>query len=592
MAMSTSSADVPHRKLLAILFADIHGYSQLMGRSEESTFSRVERSIRLYKSLIGDYGGEVVNVAGDGILCIFDSAIRALKFAVEVQREFRNDAVWSPEDEQIAFRIGIDLGEVMFGNATIHGHSVNIAARIQALADPGGICVSEAVRRAVRDEHGARMHSMGQQRLKNIAELVEIFAVEVNGRESPALAGPRPAYTRSIELPAEASVAVLSLDNLSGDPRNEHLCEGITDEIITNLSRFRDLLVIARHSVFLFKNLHVSVQQIASQLGVRYVLTGNLQRTGSKIRINVQLIVAESGTVIWSERYDGDLSDVFVFQDEVTDIIAARLAVQISAAERRRASELQPSDLRAYGLILRGQHLGFQFTKRANWHARRLFEQAKEIDSEYGRSYAAMSRTFNLDWRYAWTSSPEASLNKAVEFALDAIDRDSSDARAHSELGFAYLYNRQHDTSLAAYRRALELNPNDADILVEFADALVYDGQPEKSLEWLKKAMRLNPYYPDWYLWYLADAYNALGRSEDVIATVEKMRNPAEGRRMLAANYAHLGKLEKAEAQAREVLKLHPKFTISSWAQRPPYKDREVLDRYMEGLRKAGLPKE
>ncbi len=590
MTMSTSSPDAPHRKLLAILFADVHGYSRMMDRSEESTVRRIEHSIHLFKSLIGDYGGEVVNIAGDGILSIFDSASRGLKFAVEIQREFRNDAVWNPQDEPIAFRIGIDLGEVIFGETSVHGHSVNIAARIQALAHPGGICVSEMVRRAVRDGLGMKLHSMGQQRLKNIAEPVEVFAVEINGHEALAPAGPPPAHARSIELSTEASIAVLPLDNSSGDPRDDHLCEGITDDIITNLSRFRDLLVIARHSVFLFKNLHVSTQWIGIHLGVRYLLTGSLQRADSKIRIHVQLIKAESGTVIWSDRYYGDLSDVFVFQDEVTDVIATRLAVQISGAEWRRILSLNPPDLRAYGLILRGHHLGFKYTKQANRHARRLFEQAKEIDPKYGRSYAAMSRTFNLDWRYAWTDSPEASLKEAVKLARDAIEKDNLDARGHSELGFAYLYEKQHEAALDAYERACELNPNDADIIAEYADALVYDGQPEKSIELLNRAIRLNPYYPDWYLWYLGDAYNALGRSEDVIATVQKMSDPSEGRRLLAANYAHLGMMAEAKVQAEEVLKLHPQFSIANWSKRPPYKNREILEHYMDGLRQAGLP--
>jgi adenylate cyclase len=201
-----------------------------------------------------------------------------------------------------------------------------------------------------------------------------------------------------------------------------------------------------------------------------------------------------------------------------------------------------------------------------------------------------MSRTFNLAWRYHWTPEPEVALDRAVDLANAAIGYDSLDARGYGELGFACLYKKRHDASLAAYERALELNPNDADIVAEFSDALVYDGQPGKAIKLMNKAMRLNPYYPDWYLWYLADAYNALQRPEDVVATVQKMRDPSEGRRLLAANYAHLGRLDEAKLHAAEVLKLHPQFTIAGWAQRPPYKDRDILEHYMDGLRKAGLP--
>jgi tetratricopeptide (TPR) repeat protein len=223
-------------------------------------------------------------------------------------------------------------------------------------------------------------------------------------------------------------------------------------------------------------------------------------------------------------------------------------------------------------------------------HARYLFEQAASLDPDYGRSYAALSRTFNYEWRYAWSTEPERSLDRALDLALTAADRDPLDARGYAELGFAHLYRKEHEAALAAYERALELNPNDADIVAEYADTLVYAGQAERSVGLIERAMRLNPFYPDWYLWYLADAYSTLRRHEDVIATLHKMRNPAEGRRMLAASYAHLGRLDEAGAQAQEILRLHPGFTISAWAKRPPYKNRDALSHFVDGLRRAGLP--
>ena len=596
--MPASTSARPRRDLSAILFADVHGYAKLMDRNEERTYERVTRSVRLIKSLIGDYGGRVMNVAGDGVLALFESAPQALKFAVTIQQEFRNETVWSADDEPVVFRIGINLGEVLVDEeANVQGRSVNVAARIQALARPGGICVSEAVRRAVHDTLGVSMHSLGPQTLKNIAEPIEIFAIEINGPQpayptEPFLREPPPLGV-PLEAPAapdEASVVVLPLDHMSGDPGSIHLCDGITRDIITNLSRFRDLLVIAPHSAFLFKQLGLPPQEMRRRLGVRYLFTGGLERSDSRVRIRAQLTEIESERVIWSERFDGDLGELFAFQDEVTTVIAARLAIHISAAERRRAIAAQTPDLRAYGLILRGQYLSLHFKKEANLHARRLFEQAAEIDPRYGRSYAGMSRTFNLDWRYAWSASPDTALEQAVNLAQMAIGQDRMDARGYGELGFSFLYRKEHEASLAAYERAMELNPSDADIIAEFADARVYAGQPRDAIQLLKKAMRLNPYYPDWYLWYMADAYNALGQAEEVIATVQRMHDPAEGRRLLAANYAHLGMLQEARAHASEVLRLHPGFTISSWAQRPPYKDRIILENYMEGLRKAGLP--
>jgi tetratricopeptide (TPR) repeat protein len=266
------------------------------------------------------------------------------------------------------------------------------------------------------------------------------------------------------------------------------------------------------------------------------------------------------------------------------------LEIQIAAAELRRLQRLRAPDLDAYGMVLRGLDLSHRYRRDATLHARNLFELAAQTDPDYGRPYSGMSRTFNLAWRYRWAEHPEACLDRAIELAAEALERDSLDAKGYAELGFAHLYRKEHEASLDAYSRAVDLNPNDADILAEYADALTYDGAPERGLEVINRALRLNPYYPDWYLWYLADAYNALGRAEDVISTVRRMRNPSEGRRLLAANYAHLGRLDEARAEAREVLRLHPGFTIADWAQRPPYKHREPLERYIEGMRRAGLP--
>ena len=591
--MSASASTGPQRRLSSILIADVHGYSRLMDRDEEGTYRRVMRAIGLIRDLIGDYGGRVVDVAGDGILATFDSPAQALGFAVEIQREFRNEAVWHAGEEPIAFRIGINLGEVIVHEASVRGHSVNVAARLQALARPGGICISEAVRRAAQDALGARVRPLGPQRLKNIAEPVEVFAIEINGRPPapPELpAPPDPAQQGGwIEPPHQASAAVLPLTNLSGDPRDDHLCDGITSDIITNLCKFRDLLVIAQHSAFLFKGQGLPPDQIARRLGVRYLFTGDLQRSGSRLRLNVRLIEADSGRVIWADRFKGDLREIFEFQDDVTDVIAARLAVQIHAAERRRVLSLRPPDLRAYGLILRGQDLSIRFRRETNLHARRLFEQAAEIDPGYGRSYAGMSRTFNLAWRYSWADSPEACLEKAVRLALAAIEHDNLDARGYAELGFAYLFNRQHDASLAAYERAVELNPNDADILAEMSNSVSSYGDAGRAVQLMRRAMRLNPYHPDWYVWYLGEVYFDLGDYEQAVRTLNRMRDKSEAHRLLAASYAHLGHMDEARHHAGQVLAVHPNFSLTRWRTVPADKNPETLERYFDGLQKAGL---
>jgi len=584
----SDSTSIPlARRLAAVMFADMVGYSTRLEHDEQRNLAQATRSVELFRSLIGDYGGQVANVAGDGILAVFDSAEQALRFALQVQGEFRDQSVWS-DGEPIQFRIGVNLGEIMENSGNVQGHCVNVAARLQTIATPGSVFVTAAVRDAVRDQPGISLRSLGRQAFKNISEPIEVFAVAQSGTASSRVVDP--GHT---PLPPEPpwipSVAVLALANLSGDSANDHLCEGMFEDVIANLSRFRNLMVIARHSAFLFSLKSNPPSEIGRRLGVRYLLGGSLRRSGRRVRIAVELIDAESEGVLWSDRFDIEIEELFDLQDEIAGAVASRLAVQIDFAERRQESQ-HPRDMRAYGLVLRGRHLITRFTKEANFHARRLFEEAIEIAPDYGRAFSAMSRTHNIDWRYAWSLDPDQSLDTAVDLAGRAIQLDRLDARGFAELGYANLYKKRHDEALSEYGRAMALNPNDADIIAEYADALVYSGKPEKSVELLAKAMRLNPYYPDQYLWDLADAYNAMGRSADVIATIRRMQNPGEGRRLLAANYAHLGMLEEAKAQVREVLRLHPGFTISQWRHRPPYRDSAILNRYVEGLRKAGLP--
>ena len=587
---STESKLSPNRpesrqKLAAVMFADMVEYSKRLEQDEAGNSVQAARAIDLFKALIGDYGGRVANVAGDGILALFDSADRALRFAVQIQAEFRDQSVWG-DGEPIQFRIGLNLGEVAVRKGNVQGHCVNVAQRIQALAEPNRILVTAGILHAVREVSGINLRPLGAQKLKNISEPTELFAVETYDARTTSAASPaRPIPQPQFEPFRTPTIAVLALANLSGDPRNDHLCEGIAEDIIANLTRFRNLMVIARHSAFLFSLNATPAQEVQRRLGARYILSGSLRRGNKRLRIAVELIDAASESVLWSDRFDVELKELFDLQDEIAGAVAARLSVQIEFAEWRQESAY-PRDMRAYGLLVRGQHLVLQFNKEANAHARRLFEEAIEFAPQYCRAHSAMSRTHNLDWRYSWSGAPDESL----EAARRATYLDRLDARGFAELGNAKLYKKQLGESLTEYTQALALNPNDSDIIAEYADALVYAGQPQKSVELLDKAMRLNPYYPDWYLWYLADAYDSLGRYSDVVAAIQRMRNPSEGRRLLAIAYAHLGMMNEARAAAAEVLRLHPGFTISQWRHRPPFQEGDAFDRYLEGLRKAGLP--
>ena len=570
------------------MFADMVGYSRRLEHDEATNSDLAARSIDLFKSLIGNYGGSIANVSGDGVLALFDSTEQTLRFAIQIQADFQQQAAWG-DGEPILFRIGINLGEVTSSGDDVRGHCINVAARLQAIAEPGTIVVSGDFRRAVRDLPKVSFRSMGRPVLKNIAEPIEVFSVLRADELTP------PAIIEEDRrlLPAaherNPSVAVLAITNLTNDPANESLCLAIVDGVIADLSRFRSVTVIASHSAFLFSLRSYSAREIGRRLGAQYLLSGSLNRLGKRVRIAVELIDAEDESIIWSERFSIELAELFDLQDEITGAVASRLAVQIDLAEHHHGAQ-RPSSMRAYALVLRGQGLMQAYAKAANDHARRLLEEAIATTPSYARAHSVMSRSHNFDWRYSWSPNPAKSLDTAVQIAHHAVHLDHLDARGFAELGFANLYRKHHDESLASYRRALVLNPNDADVIADYADALVYAGQAEQSLAHMERAMRLNPYHPDWYLWHLADAYNALKRPVDVINTVQRMHDQNEGRRLLAANYAHLGMMGQARAAAGEVMRLHPNFRISRWRHRPPYRDADLLERFIEGLRKAGLP--
>ncbi len=569
------------------MIADMVAFSRRMEQDQVGSVDHVTRSIQLFRGLIGDYGGEIANLSGDGILALFEDADRALQFAVQIQTEFRDQSVWG-DGEPIQFRVGLNVGEVTFHESIAYGHCINVAARLQAMADPGGILVTGAFRLAAGELTGFSLHSLGQPRLKNIAEAIEVFAVEQigDGRQRLAIAARE---APSVEPVRHPTIAVLALANLSGDPRNDHLCEGIAEDIIGSLARFRNLMVIARHSAFMFNLKEHPTQEVRQRLGVRYILTGSLRRADKRLRIAVQLIDAASESTLWSDRLDVQLDDLFDLQEEIAGAVAARMSVQIDMAEQKQES-YYPQDMRAYGLVLRGGQLLLKFTKESNRHARRLYEEAIDIAPDYSRAHSALSKTHNHDWRYSWSTSPNESLESAIAFARRAKAFDRLDARGFAELGYALLYSKQIDGALAEYGQALALNPNDSDIIAEYGDALNYAGQPDRAIELFQKAMRLNPYFPDWYLWCLADAYDTMGRHEAVIETVLRMHDPSEGQRLLAANYAHLGMTKEAEHAAREVMRLHPQFSILEWHVRVPHRHKVPLERFIEGLRKAGLP--
>lgn len=590
--MTARSDKRRQRQLGAIVFADMVGYSILMGKDEIAAHVTITSLIREFQRQIEKYEGKILNVAGDGILAFFGSVVDAAEFAVHIQETLHDRGEEFPDDSPVQFRIGINIGDVIFDGETVYGDGVNIAARLEGLAEPGGICISAAVYEQISNKLDYGYEYLGSRDLKNIVDPVEVY--RLRGEAGAIVMTPSPRHIagnilEETALPTRPSVAVLPLTNLSADAGEDYFANGITEDITTSLSRFQDLFVIARGSSFNYQHKSAPLDQIGRMLGVRYLLQGSVQRAGNRVRIAIQLVEAASGQTLWGDRFDRNFDDIFVLQDEITETIVASMAVRIEASERERMRQAHPADLAAYGLVLRGQQKLHRYTREDNSGARDMYMAAIESDSRYARAFAAVSRTFNFDWRYSWTDAPREALGKALELAKTAVALAETDARGYAELGFVNLYRKQHDQSIDAYGHALTLNPNDADIMAEMADALVHAGRSEEAIELLKKAMRLNPFYPDIYLWNLGGAYFNLRRYGEAIDALERMHTPAEGRRLLAASYAYLNRMEEAKFQAGKVLEAHPNFSLKHWEMIQPDKNSDDTAHFVEGLKRAGL---
>lgn len=576
-----------NRRLAAVLMADVEGYSRLMGRWEEQTHRAVRQAMSVATEMLKQHGGNFISHAGDSLLARFDSAINAVRCALAFQDSLlvSNEAL--PEGQRIVFRMGIHLGDVIEEGGDIFGDCVNIAARVQREARPGGLCITRSVYDAVGSQLPLKFEAIGRRTFKNIDRPFELFHVrKADEATAPGRQDSLPLNGNHKRVPR---IVVLPLTNLSGDSHREFFSDGFTEDITTNLSRFHDLAVIARNSAFVYKGKNIPVAEIASALDVDYAVEGSLRSGGKRMRITAMLVDAHSGNQVWADRYDIGEDEVFDVQDDVARKVTQALAVRIEGAERVRALRADSSTLRAYGLLLRGHEQFYLYTKPSNSHARGLYKRASELDPSFARAWAALSKTHNIDWRYQWSRHPQASLDHALELARTAVSLDDHDARGHSELGFTYLYRKQIALSISEYGRARELNPNDADVMAEMADALIYDGRPADSVDLFRQAMRLNPFHPDWYYWYLGGALHQLHRYEESIETLRKMRDPTQASRILAANFAQLGRMDEAREQAEIVLGAQPNFTIDYWASTQPFRRKEDLQHYMDGLRKAGL---
>ncbi|HEX7005838.1 MAG TPA: tetratricopeptide repeat protein [Alphaproteobacteria bacterium] len=577
------------RKLAAILAADVVGYSRLMSLDEEGTLRRLKSYLgELVEPPIAAHRGRIVKRTGDGLLVDFASPVEAVRCAVAIQTGVagRNDA--AADGNRIEFRIGINLGDVIIEGDDIYGDGVNLAARLEAIADPGAIFVSRAVRDFVRDKLDYHLEDLGERQVKNIAKPVRVFRVGGVGRATSATA-----ITAAATMPDKPSIAVLPFANMSGDAEQEYFSDGITEDLITDLSKISGLFVVARNSSFAYKNKPTKVQDIGRDLGVRYVLEGSIRKAGNRVRITGQLIDAETGGHLWADRFDRELTDIFETQDEVVHKIVDALAVKLTRSEERRISRRGTDNVEAYESWLRAREQLGRGTRESVAEARRLHRRAIEIDPKFAAPHAGLALVAGIEYVNGW-ADPLQAFEEAERWARRALELDSQEPVAHMGLGNILLWQRQHDRALASFRRMIELEPSFAQGHGATGMALTYAGRGEEAIGELETAMRLDPHYPSMVLHFLAQALFSVGRYEEAAEKLcERIaRTPTtdSSRMLLASCYGHLGRLDEARGVWAELLEVNPDFSLAQRQRVLPFKNPTDFQRIVDGLAKAGLP--
>jgi adenylate cyclase len=583
----------PQSHLTAIVLVDAAGSTLAMTANEVEALRLVERALDIFAAAVEERHGRILSTTGDGAFAVFDSVARAVAAALDFQKVVQNSRR-SESGLSLDFRVGVHLGEVFEEGGRAYGDSLNLTERIQSAAPVGGVCVSDLVYRAIRGRPEFSYEYLGPHALKNVSEPLELY--RVFGGEAAVLmkaslrpAGPTLPGLRRLEALERPSIAVLPLRNLSSDAEQNFFADGVTDDIITSLSRFRGIDLIARGSSFALRDKQLPIAEIGSRLGARYIAQGSIRSSATRVRVTIELCDAVSEHAIWAEKYDRPLEDIFDIQDEVATLAVSAMSMRIEEAERERLTRTPPTSVHAYGLVLNAQNHLMNFTAADTALARDFYQKAILASPSYGRAFAGLSRSCSLDWRYSWGDDPAQSLTRAFDIAVQAVNVDPNDARGHAELGFVQLYRKEHDRSLASYRRALAFNPNDANIIAETADALTHSGQSEEALKYFERAIRLNPFYPDQYLWDMAGAYLKLHRFEEAIECVSRMHNIAQGRRILACCYAHLGRVEEARREAELIRAAQPNFDAVRWGTIIPDRRPEDVELFVSGLRMAGL---
>ena len=575
-------------KRAAIFAADVEGYSRLMGQDEIGALRRLTACRAILDERIAAYRGWIFGSAGGSVVADFASAVDAVQCAVAVQEALAKDSAARPPGEQMRFRIGVHVGDVIVQGENLFGDGVYIAARLKALAEPGGICISGAVRDQISTKLPVAFSDLGEQQVKNTPQ--PIRAYRVRGEATIGVTATPP------PLPDKPSIAVLSFTNMSGDPEQEYFADGMVEDLITNLSRLRWLFVVARNSCFTYKGRAVDIRRIAEDLGVRYVLEGSVRRVGNRVRVTAQLIEAESGRHLWAERYDREVEDIFAMQDEITDRIAATLEPEISAAERERARRKPPTHLGSWELYQRGMWHLLRRNREDFTAARRLFGQAIELDPNFAPAHAAFAVSEFWQITHGFAEDPDATRAGLLASASRAVELDPRDSLAHSAMGLAFMEGREHTKAIAEHKSATALNPNSSFGQWCFGYALNFAGRPSEALPKFDLALRLSPRDPAaWsYLTLRASALYQLKRYEEAAQAAEDaMRTQLVDLVWpLVHRSAALGQMGRRQAVINELRRRRPALSIRTFCAWPHNQGRTVrsLEHIVEGLRKAGLP--
>ncbi len=591
---TTNPAGPPRvqRRLAAILVADVVGYSRMMRADEAATLTRLMRLRReLIDPKLDEFGGRMVKSTGDGMLADFPSAVDAVQYAIDLQNEIARESNGVPPESAMRLRIGINVGDVILEGDDIYGDGVNVAARLEGVAPPGGICLSATVHDQISNKFDIAFEDSGLQMVKNISEPIRTFSWRVEGGQA---GGHDRVATRAFS--DTPSIAVLPFNNMSGDPEQDYFSDGMTEDIITDLSKVSGLFVIARNSSFTYKGRAVDVKEVARELGVRHILEGSVRKAGNRVRITAQLIDGSTGGHVWAERYDRVLEDIFAIQDEITLSIVNELKVRLDLLEKDRLNSPASHNVEAYDLVLRGRdHLLANASRSGMIEASALFEKARALDPACSPAYSGLAFAHIMSYTNDWTEDPDSTLEYAVEMARTAVKVGPKDALARRALAVALLWKRDIEAAWDELKKASELSPGDAELLAVKGNMLVYLHDPDRAIVCLEKAIKHSPHHSSMWLYFLGHAYFMKGdfeRAEHFLKERIKAYPETDiARVMLASCYGYLGRIEEAERLWDEVMQVNPGYSLEQKSRVLPYKDPHDWDYFVAGLEKAGLPK-